>query len=297
VCHRGVRSYGRLRVVGLRCGSGRATLDGPSDLPAVSLLDVPDGIVAVKDGGPAGLEHNALRWLSQGGDAASLYWDGNGHSAIALARDGVALHDTGDATLVDGLDPSVLGPVSCGLIVVERFTGLRIDRESSQEQAPEYLTRPVHRRLMRGLGAIRGATLVDDDDDDEDRSVLSAAIGRLSPYEQRRLAMLAAGVVLRMAGLRTEPEIVEALDWLMSPVGPRFSEAVELAMHQARKAEERGVTSTKARALRVLATAANPDPHLAALEAVWGVRNVMASEARMNYDANVHKHINRVLGI
>jgi hypothetical protein len=267
--------------------------DDVSGLPAVSLLDVPDGIVAIEDGGRASLERNALRWISQGGKAASLYWDGNRHFALALARDGVVLRGPGDATLVDGLDPSVLGRVSCGLVVVERFTGLRFDGDSPQVQVPEYLTRATHRRLMPGLGAIHAATLVGDGD--EDRGALSAAISRLDPYEQRRLAMIAAGMVLRMAELRAEPEIVEALDWLMSPVGPRVTEAIELAMLRARDVEERGVKSSKARALRVLATAANPDPYLAALEAVRGVRDVLAPEARVNYDANVHKHIHGVI--
>jgi hypothetical protein len=267
--------------------------DDPPGLPTVSLLDVSDGVVAVEDGGRAAPEHNALRWLSQGGEAASLYWDGSGNIALALARDGVVLRSR-DAALVDGLDPAVLGLVSCGLIVVERFTGLRIDGDSPQVPVREYLTRATHGRLMPDLGAIRAAALVDDDD--EDRSVLSAAISRLDPYEQRRLAKIVAGMVLGIAELHAEPEIVEALDWLMSPVGPRFSEAIQVAMLQARDVENQGVRSSKARALRVLATAANADPHLAALEAVWGVRDVLAPEARVNYDANVHKHIRGVIG-
>jgi hypothetical protein len=80
-----------------------------------------------------------------GGDAASLYWDGNRRVALALARDGVALRNAGLATLADGLDPSALRLVR--LIVVERSTGLRIAGDAKQERAPEYLTRRVHRRL------------------------------------------------------------------------------------------------------------------------------------------------------
>jgi hypothetical protein len=77
------------------------------------------------------------------------------------------------------------------------------------------------------------------------------------------------------------------------PGRPPFSEAVEINMLRARTAEDRRGPGFESRAWRVLATAANPDPHLAALEAIWGMRDAIAPEARGQYDAAVREQIER----
>lgn len=74
--------------------------------------------------------------------AASMYWNGIGDVAIGFARDGAVLPETGDALPIGddgadrdaaaafaGLDTSVHGTTLCGLLSVERFTGMRIDGE------------------------------------------------------------------------------------------------------------------------------------------------------------------------
>jgi hypothetical protein len=278
----------------------------PVDVPAVSLLEAPGGIVAVEDDGLAGSDLATLQRLSAGTRAASMYWNGIGDVAIGFARDGAVLPGTGDALPIGddradpdfaaafaGLDTSAHGITFCGLLAVERFTGVRIDGEPLEEPAAVFPVRieGAPERLMPALGAIRAATLIYRGN--EDRNALSAAIAALPATAQRRLAAVVASNLFRHVGLHTSPEIAEAVRLLTDPAGPRFSEPIEIAMLQARDAEAGGVIDLKTRAMRVLATAANPDPHLAALEAIWGVRQVLTPDIQVTFDADIQRVLDR----
>jgi hypothetical protein len=260
----------------------------PVDVPAVSLLEAPGGIVAVEDDGLAGSDPATLQRLSAGTRAASMYWNGIGDVPIGDDR-----ADPDFAAAFAGLDTSAHGITFCGLLAVERFTGVRIDGEPLEEPAAVFPVRieGAPERLMPALGAIRAATLIYRGN--EDRNALSAAIAALPATAQRRLAAVVASNLFRHVGLHTSPEIAEAVRLLTDPAGPRFSEPIEIAMLQARDAEAGGVIDLKTRAMRVLATAANPDPHLAALEAIWGVRQVLTPDIQVTFDADIQRVLDR----
>jgi hypothetical protein len=279
----------------------------PSDLPAASLLEVGGGVVAVQDRWANGSydDRDLVQTLSRGGRAAaSIAWNGIGRRWAYFARDGVVLFDADEfpfdsdddvhpeiAALFPRADTGHEGGNLQALIAVERFTGLRIDGPALTERAPVHRLRADPKRLMPAAGAVRRATLTYDGD--EDRTAQSAEISRLTAAEQRRLAAVIARSMFHLAEMDANADAAEAVEWLTHPDGPRFSEAVETNMHMARTAEERRGPGFESRAWRVLATAANPDPQLAALEAIWGMRDAIAPEGRVHYDAAVREEIER----
>jgi hypothetical protein len=270
----------------------------------VSVLAVPGGAVAVEDDGFTGSSGPVLERLSSGTRAAAVFWNGVGDFAVCFARDGVVLDGSADgfptgdvdpevADALAGLDPEGHDQRSCALVAVERFTGVRIDGAPPSGPVRVYEV-PDPKRLMPALGVIRKATLVHDGD--EDRSALAGAIAGLTPQAQRRLAAWTARTVLGMTGQHDDPGIAEVVEWLVHPHGPRFSEPVEIAILQARSAESRGVVNGRSRALRILVTAANPDAHLAALEAVWATRALLTPEALARFVAGVQEFFARRSG-
>jgi hypothetical protein len=270
----------------------------------VSVLVVAGGAVAVEDDGFTGSSVPALERLSIGTRAASVFWNGVGDFAVGFARDGVVLDGSADgfptgdvdpevAVALAGLDPEVHDQRSCALVAVERFTGVRIDGAPPSEPVEVYEV-PDPKRLMPALGVIRKATLVHSGD--EDRSALAGAIAALTPRAQRRLAASTAHTILGLTGQRDDPGIAEAVEWLVHPHGPRFSEPVEIAILRANSAESRGVVNARLRALRILATAANPDAHLAALESVWATRALLTPEALARFDAGLQEFFDQRSG-
>jgi hypothetical protein len=297
-----------LHGIGAEPHSGPVAPDTvPSDLPTVSLLEVEGGVVAVQDEWTTGSydDRDLVQTLSRGGRAAaSIAWNGMGRRWAYFARDGVVLFDA-DEFPFDS-DDDVHAEIAAlfprrptdhddgnlqALIAVERFTGLRIDGPSVTERAPVHRLRAAPNRLRPAGGAVRRATLTYDGD--EDRSAQSAELGRLPAVEQRRLAAVIARSMFGLAEMGANPDAAEAVEWLTHPDGPHFSETVEIKMQRARTAEETRGPSFESRAWRVLGTAANPDPHLAVLEAIWGMRDAIAPEARGQYDAAVQEQIER----
>ncbi len=279
----------------------------PTDQPAASLLEVDGGVVAVEATWFSGPYDDLVRTLSHGGRAAaSVGWNGTGERWAYFARDGVLLFASNEfpSDSDDDLHPEVAALLAWddeshegdlyALIAVERFTGVRIDGPALTERAPVHRLQADPDRLMRPRGAVRMASLTYTGD--EDRSAQSAEIGRLSAVEQRRLAAVIANTMFRLAGMDGDPDAAEAVEWLTHPDGPRFSLSVETNMFMAHTAEKAGRYTLKARAWRVLATAAHPDPHLAALEAIWGVRERIAPEALLRYDAVVREQIEQAAG-
>jgi hypothetical protein len=279
----------------------------PTDLPAASLLEVDGGVVAVEAKWFSGPYDDLVRTLSRGGRAAaSVGWNGIGERWAYFARDGVVLF-AGDEFPFDSDDdvhPEIAALLAWDdeghegdlpvLIAVERFTGVRIDGPALTERAPVHRLRSDPDRLMRPRGVVRMASLTYAGD--EDRSVLSAEISGLPAAEQRRLAAVIANTMFRLAGLDGDPDAAEAVEWLTHPDGPRFSLTVENNMFMAHTAEQAGRHTLKSRAWRVLATAAHPDPHVAALEAIWGVRERIVPDALLRYDAVVRDQIEQAAG-
>jgi hypothetical protein len=103
------------------------------------------------------------------------------------------------------------------------------------------------------------------------------------------LAASTAEAVLRSTGQRDDPGIGEVIELLVHPGGPRFSEPVEVAVMRAYSAESRGAVDPKLRALRILATAANPDPRVAALEAVWATRALLSPVGLAAFEARLQE--------
>jgi len=108
------------------------------DVPGVSVLELPGGVLAVEDNGFAGCAAHVMRAASAHGRAAGFYWNAIGDQAVMFAEKGEIL-DGGDyllgderlehpaiAAIVDDIAGSTDDPKLIGLLAVERFTGVRI---------------------------------------------------------------------------------------------------------------------------------------------------------------------------
>ena len=109
----------------------------------VSVVATQDAVVAVEYNGWHGTGLEVLVPVSRAGRAASLYWNVDSDMKISIAEAGQLLcaFDPVDPNVRSGEDPSVVDPLiedlafatgawaKHGMIVVERFTGVRVSPE------------------------------------------------------------------------------------------------------------------------------------------------------------------------
>ncbi|GAA2155769.1 hypothetical protein GCM10009844_43320 [Nocardioides koreensis] len=107
----------------------------------VSLVDIPDGVIAIEYNGFQGAQPEVLRALSVDGSASSMFWNVNDDNAFSCARGGqlvatVDMYDAEDPGEVDlpddlrllfelGADEDA-DLHAIGLAMVEQFTGVKI---------------------------------------------------------------------------------------------------------------------------------------------------------------------------
>lgn len=271
-------------------------------MPAVGVVEVPGGIVAVEVNGWEGSRAEVLRAVAAHGQAASAYWNVNALTRVSLARDGRVLSafeawadsrrhgdDPGIADeFIDGLDFDHGNRKPCMLVVVERFTGLRLTADIVESIDRVHLITPVPsdppapiqgqrdamwRRWAESKSAVGDRQLAD--------MILAA-----SDTRQRDFALWAALAALAHADLADEPLLTDMITasrrGVIGPVPASAASVIRqitVASHRATQADAGGHQPEtrkawmRTHAVNALqAAACYPDPDDAAVRAATSAR-------------------------
>jgi hypothetical protein len=249
----------------------------PEDAATMSVVEVAGGILVIEDNGYQGSLVEVMRPASAGGRMASMFWNSVAESSMSFAERG-RIRDTGEYFPDENpfTDPDIAGMVDeiaafayenssmlVGLLAVERFTGVRIDAPAASPPAL------VHRILPRlddhsSDAEMPGAALAATG---EAAGALVDAVRAATPQRQRFLAAAIALQALVRAGLVGHPDLADMVATLLRPGGAIMTDSAELFIRRTLDPGGRPPAGHMS-AVRVLHRAANPDPHVAALEAV-----------------------------
>lgn len=242
----------------------------------VVIVEASGGIVAIEDNGYQGSMAEVMRPSSAHGRAASMFWNDNGESSMTFAER-EEIRDSGeyfpDENPFDDADIAALveevaalpdvDPTLVGLLAIERFTGMRIDASPASPPARVYRILPrlddhmtgaeFHGTMLRASG--------------EAASALVDALRTATAERQRYLAAVLAQQMLARAGLDGHPDLADTVATILRPGGAIITGPAETLMRRALDPAS-NPPAGHIGALRVLHRAANPDPHVAALEAV-----------------------------
>jgi hypothetical protein len=266
--------------------------------PAVSLLEVPGGIVAIEDDGFEGSSGVVLHRASARGLAAAMYWNsGVGRFEFATGRDGV-VSSAGESLYRGELgdDPHIAAAFAglelasgdrierlelLGLIAVERYTGLRIEGPPAD---PPVRVHRVLPHLPGHSGALPWSSRFKGDDD----GLVMEAVLKSSPVQQSELAAVTARLMLERAGLADHPALVPTLDTIHRPEGPVLTPEGEILIRKALRKLEGGTYDKAARrALGVLYHAMNPHKDVAAVSALMDAQKALPAGERERFPAFV----------
>ena len=267
-------------------------MEVPFGIPAVAVVAVSGGVVAIEDQGFGGAAPVVLRLASARGRAASMYWNENADMALGLAQagvvtgpgEGILTGDLGDdpevLALFDGLgdpnDRSWLSDIEIrGLVAAERFTGVRVDAPPAEPPGGVHV---VLARLDDHVSLPRkaaGLLRIREGGDDLHEAVLAAAPERL-----RHLAAWAARFVLVRAGIDGHRALATTMATLDRPEGPVLGPEADLLIRRSMQRPEAERIPPAGVALWVLYQAANPDPFTAAGQALKSAhRTLRGAEA------------------
>lgn len=249
----------------------------PEDALTMSVVEVGGGVLVVEDNGYQGSLAEVMRPASAGGRMASMFWNSVAESSMSFAERGRVVdsgeyfHDRNPFT-----DPDIAGMVDeiaafahenssimVGLLAVERFTDVRIDAPAASPPALVHRILPRledHSSDAEGVGAVLAAA-------GEAAGALVNAVRAATPQRQRYLAAVIALQVLARAGLDGHPDLADTIATILRPGGAIMTDRAELFIRRTLDPAGRPPAGHMS-AVRVLHRSANPDPHVAALEAV-----------------------------
>jgi hypothetical protein len=269
--------------------------------PSVSVVPLNGAVVAVEDNGYEGSRREVLRPLSRAGRAAGVFWNVNYVMKVSVAEGGRLLgaFDPFGPDQRWGDDPAVIAPliadldfdegdrVALGMVVVERFTGVRVTQDMLDGLDRAYVIEPVlddppayelwwHSPLHRS------------------NPPLAAEINRLPRPDLRRLAHRAALEAVAATDLGDHPAVQAAIGLFGDPPGrpsaefERFVRRVNADASKTKDEEwiDMGPGNAVARvagpitregwkrraAVNAIRAALNPDPLTAALDAIDAAR-------------------------
>ena len=266
---------------------GRPWDESASVGDCVAVVTVDGGVLAVEDNGWQGSRPEVLRRLARLGRAASTFWNVNALTRVSAAEGGRLLGAfdpvapdqlAGDdpeaiAKYLAGLDFEAGSWVAQGMVVVERFTGVRVTEDTVAALDHFHTLTPWLEDLRPADAAYHPLRWVD--------AELLNLVARQPASTLRRLAAWAATESVRAAGLADHPDFRDVLDTFARGGTPTLSPAATETVRQldaegarAGQHDSAGANPAtrqawkRAAAAQALRAATNDDPLAAALDAI-----------------------------